>query len=91
MCYKCGKKLDFYSPVSRSETCPSCGADIRCCKNCNHYSPSSHFGCKEHIDELVVEKERANFCDWFSFSMKRDSTVQKNVDAKNQFNSLFGD
>ncbi len=93
MCYKCGKKLDVALPISRSEECPNCGSDVRCCKNCIHYSVGVHYDCKEHVDELVVEKERANFCDWFSLKQcsAETSMSTKEVNAKAQFNSLFGD
>ncbi len=93
MCYKCAKKLDFSLPIARSELCPYCGADVRCCKNCKHYSVGSHYDCKEHVDELVVEKELSNFCDWFSLKTDEPSNnvaVSKSDDAKAQFNSLFG-
>ncbi len=96
MCYKCLKPLIVSAPISRTELCPHCGSDVRCCKNCKHYSLSSHFECKEHIQEHIVEKERSNFCDWFSLNAILDSSEGKNgvlktEKAKNDFNALFGD
>jgi hypothetical protein len=46
------------------------------------------------VDELVKDKERANFCGWFS--VKADFNGEKSGgnkpnDAKKAFNSLFGD
>ncbi len=96
MCYKCSKKLTFSPPIARSEVCPHCGSDVRCCKNCNHFSVGSQYDCKEHVQELISDKERANFCDWFSLnatgSITNKDTFYTQVEtAKNQFNSLFGD
>ena len=65
MCWKCGKPLVLNGTVSRSDVCPSCGADVRSCKNCRFYDPGAHYDCRETIDELVKDKERANFCGWF--------------------------
>ncbi len=94
MCYNCAKPLNFLLPISRTEVCPNCGRDVRCCKNCIHYSVGSHYDCKEHVDELISEKERANFCDWFSLNAKAtigEAVHTKTDDTKNAFNSLFGD
>ncbi len=94
MCWKCGKELTVCSPIARSETCPFCNADVRCCKNCKHFCPGSHYDCKEHIQELVTEKDRSNFCDWFSLNkcISGDlSNTLKEHSAKAHFNSLFGD
>ncbi len=94
MCYKCSNVLDIASPISRTAVCSYCGADVRCCKNCVHFSLGSHYDCKEHVDELIVDKERANFCDWFLLnkSSAQEQAFNKKIDdAKNQFNSLFGD
>ena len=94
MCWKCGKPLEISGTVSRSDVCPDCGADVCSCRNCRFYEPGSHYDCHENIDELVKDKERANFCGWFSlrkeFSADSAKSGQKN-DAKNAFDSLFGD
>ncbi len=96
MCYKCLKMLSFLSPISRSEVCPHCGADVRCCKNCKHYSLGQHYDCKEHVQEFVADKEKANFCDWFMLnsitndSLKNENEKQ-NISLRDNFNSLFGE
>jgi len=93
MCWKCKKSIDAAIPVYRSSVC-SCGTDLHSCLNCLHYSPGSHYDCHETVDELVKDKERANFCGWFS--VKADFNGEKSGgdkpnDAKKAFNSLFGD
>lgn len=95
MCWKCGSSITE-AFISRTSECPVCGKDLHSCRNCVFYSPGSHYDCHESIDELVKDKESANFCD--SFSVKRNfsgnssanlsenSTAQK---ARDAFNSLF--
>ena len=68
-CHKCGKPLsDTYKVmVSRSDTCPYCRADLRCCKMCQFYDPKAYNDCRESMADRVVEKEKANFCDYYKF------------------------
>ena len=67
VCHKCQKPLsDTYKiMVSRSDTCPNCRADIRCCKNCNFFDPKSYNECRESMADRITDKEKANFCDYF--------------------------
>ncbi|MBP3607774.1 MAG: hypothetical protein J6J11_05605 [Treponema sp.] len=90
MCWKCGNSIDV-TEITRLSTCDECGSDLHSCKNCNFYSPGSHYDCHETIDELVVDKEKSNFCD--NFSVKKGDFVKKNDkvnSAREAFNSLFG-
>ena len=91
MCWKCGKKTVINGTVSRSDECPNCGADIRCCRNCKFYAPGAHFDCHETSEELVVDKEKANFCDYFKLNATIPVATDKVENAKDVFNSLFGD
>lgn len=98
MCWKCGKETKISGLVSRSDVCPNCGADIRCCKNCVFYELGAHFDCHETVDELVADKERSNFCDYFKLqcngnlaSNNSRANRKKSEESKNAFNSLFGD
>ena len=73
MCWKCGKPIEINGTVSRSDVCPSCGADVRSCKNCRFYEPGAHYDCRDNIDELVKDKERANFCGWFMIASQTEA------------------
>jgi len=64
-CWKCGAKLES-SDFGRQETCPKCGFDTRVCKNCLHYDPKYNNSCKENQADFLSEKEKSNFCDYFS-------------------------
>ncbi len=83
--------------VYRSSTCPSCKRDLKICLNCRFYSPGAHWDCSESIDEPVRDKDRANFCTFFSF---RDSPLKSAGSAQSQeakekarrkLDQLFGD
>lgn len=85
-CFSCKKELpigdypQISSSISRSETCPHCLSDVRCCSNCNFFDPSSYNECRENSAERVVEKDRSNFCDYFS--LKSDSNSDNKINAK---------
>ena len=91
MCWKCLKDIDT-DDISFTSVCSVCSYDLHCCKNCLFYSPGSHFDCRETIEEIVTDKERGNFCEYFkakkSFidNNKKEDKAQK---AKDAFNSLF--
>ena len=93
ICWKCKKEIDV-TEVHRSTECPLCKADLRCCKACKFYSPGSHYDCKENVDSSVTEKEKANFCDFFSvntsLSAGGSGSEDKAKAAKDAFNALFG-
>ncbi|MCR4626435.1 MAG: hypothetical protein K5640_02190 [Treponema sp.] len=81
MCWKCGSTIEKGTLISRTSECPVCGKDLHSCKNCKFYSPGSHYDCHETIDELVKDKEKANFCD--SFSVRFDFSVSGAGNASN--------
>lgn len=85
-CYSCNAK--FYiskgSTVSRRDSCQSCAADIRVCKNCEFYDVSSYNECREPQANRITEKEKSNFCDFFlisSQSHEKKNEKEKNLDA----------
>ena len=66
-CHFCRAEIGNPREVFRSSTCPTCRRDLKICLNCRFYSPGAHWDCAETIDEMVGDKERANFCTFFSF------------------------
>ncbi len=75
--------------VGRREACPSCGADLHCCKGCRFYDPAAYNECHEPVAERVVEKEKANFCDYFEFADRQTEVVQDEKGAKQKLEELF--
>lgn len=92
VCYKCNAEITESEYVSRSDSCPQCGFDLRCCKNCHFYDSGAYNECSEPQAERVVDKEKSNFCDYFKFSDSGSGTsnggptLQK---KKNPLDDLF--
>ncbi|MBW1668394.1 MAG: hypothetical protein JRI79_08740 [Deltaproteobacteria bacterium] len=91
-CAFCKAPIEINGTVGRRDTCPNCNRDLRCCKQCEFYDPSAYNECREVNAERIVDKERANFCDYFVF---RGSKVPGGVassrvrDAKKALEALF--
>ena len=89
-CYNCSSELDFTegSDVGRSENCQSCYASIRCCMMCQFYDKSAYNECREPTADRILEKDKANFCDYFKLSAGDDNNESKNS-ALDAANALF--
>jgi len=88
-CFQCSKLLEFDSVIGRSEEC-SCGYDVRCCKNCRFYDERSHQQCIESQADKVAEKERGNFCGYFT-PAKIESKIEINHTASKPKSGLEGE
>ena len=94
ICYNCGSELSIDGVVGRSLECPSCAKPVRCCKNCRFYQPGAHWDCRETIPEAVLDKERANFCDYFKLNELKPGDgggkgESSRRSARNDFDALF--
>ena len=63
-CHRCGGEIAD-NLFGRSDRCPGCGSDTRCCRNCKFDDPACGTQCRETQAEPVRERENANFCDFF--------------------------
>lgn len=93
ICWKCKKEINI-NQIHRTTECPLCGTDLHTCKQCSFYSPGSHYDCKETVDDVVTDKEKSNFCDYFrvngNISAVGDNQKDKASAARDAFNALFG-
>jgi len=91
ICHACKNELNTGRDVGKKDVCPLCGADLRCCSNCSFYDTSVSKQCREPGAELVKEKGRANYCDFFSFFQKSsaDSGVVDPARARKALDDLF--
>ena len=64
-CWSCQKKLEFADNIGFRAECDSCHADTHVCKNCEFYDPKVYNECRETSADVVREKERANYCEYF--------------------------
>jgi hypothetical protein len=101
VCFSCRKELDITGRPGRGETCPFCGSDVKVCLNCAFYDESAYNECREPQADRVLDKDRANFCDYFEFreaSGKKSKKGKKGEkaqveagDALNKLKKLFKD
>ena len=67
-CFSCNKEIPDLAPgqkITRSDECPYCYANLRCCKMCEFYDSTAYNECREPAADRIVEKEKVNFCDFF--------------------------
>ncbi len=64
-CFQCNEELAYTDRVGLREECPKCRSDVHVCKNCAFYDPKVYNECREPQAEVVMEKVRANRCEYF--------------------------
>ncbi len=86
-CWNCATEIDTRERVEFRAACPSCDRPLHVCRNCRHYDPAYYNQCRETAAERVVDKERANFCEYFA----PGNAVQaaKTASARTQLEALF--
>lgn len=92
-CWKCGAALNDVSlPLSRLAECPKCRAYLHACRLCEFHDPGLTGRCREERAEAVLDRETANFCDWFKPrpNAHRPGTGARAEAAKSQLDGLFG-
>jgi hypothetical protein len=67
-CAGCGAELGRPERVGRRDACPRCHAELHACRQCRFYDPTAADACREPQAERVVDKTRANFCDYFALA-----------------------
>lgn len=88
-CWSCKTALALRDKPGRGDVCPHCRNDLRVCKNCTFYDAKAYNECREPAADRVVDKERANFCDFFSpFGGQRDMDAKAD-DARAKLEALF--
>jgi predicted RNA-binding Zn-ribbon protein involved in translation (DUF1610 family) len=74
-CWSCSAGLAA-SDYGRENSCLTCGKAIRVCRNCRWFAPGRPNDCEEPMAEEVVDRERANFCDFFEPSSEAGAGEQ---------------
>ena len=90
-CARCDAQLPP-PPYFRNDECPKCAADLHSCVQCARFDPNLNNQCAESQADRVVDKERANFCDWFKAGAGKGGTanhLDAKTDALAKLDSLF--
>ena len=92
-CWKCGGPLaDVAVPFARVAECPRCRADLHVCRMCAFFDPGVRRGCKEPVADDVSDRERANFCGYFTpaAGMGPGAEDRTSRAARAELDGLFG-
>jgi ribosome-binding protein aMBF1 (putative translation factor) len=94
-CWKCGTEFKLPGGPGRSETCHTCGSDLKVCLNCVSYDPRVAHQCRDRRADPVAEKHLANYCEYFDMIRREfvppaeDRTRESK--ARNDLKKLLGD
>lgn len=88
-CHSCGAGQEFAGPLGRRDDCAECGAELRCCRQCQLLDgPTGR--CREPQAEVPREADRANFCDFFVPDRSPSRSANPADGARAAFDALFG-
>jgi len=87
-CFFCGREIEFGERVSFREMCPGCGRAQHACRNCGFHDPAYNNQCREPMAERVVDKERANFCEYFTPGKNRAAAAMP-ARTRKELDELF--
>ena len=76
-CFECGTIATFTDRVGIREECQKCRADLHVCKTCKFYDKAAYNECREPQADVILEKTRANRCDYYQPSVGGDSGPKK--------------
>lgn len=88
-CHSCGGEIELIDKVKRADSCEHCGVDLHCCKNCNFFDPLVHNQCRESTTMWEPDKEKANFCTYFTPRLGEGYEEEDKGAALSKLESLF--
>jgi len=88
-CFHCGRAIEVKERVGFRDECPQCERPLHVCRNCGFYEPGLNNDCRETQAERVVEKDRANFCEYFAPSGTAHAQLSSAVAARANLEALF--
>src|SRR5262245_16096542 len=93
VCWRCGAALsDLPVPFARLAECRNCRTELHVCRMCTYYDTRVAKSCREPVADEVTDKERANFCGYFSpRSQAHAPGNERSADAaRAALDALFG-
>jgi hypothetical protein len=93
-CWRCGTAVKADQlPLSRLEQCLHCHADLYVCRLCRSWNPRYTSKCSHDHAEPPLDRERANFCQYFrpAAGAFRTAGAPAAGTASNDLEALFGD
>ena len=67
LCHACQTEIPLAAgeSIGFRDACDRCRADLHVCLNCAHHDPSAYNECRESNAERILDRDRANRCDYF--------------------------
>ncbi|HEY7752797.1 MAG TPA: hypothetical protein VH856_03180 [Steroidobacteraceae bacterium] len=92
LCWRCGAPVPpDRLPLSRTEECRACHAELHVCRMCRFYDITRSRSCAEPVADEVRDKERANFCGYFEQATGRHQPAGAAAEgARSALEALFG-
>lgn len=90
-CPWCGETVGEGGKIGFRDTCGRCGRDLHICHLCRFHDPAAYNECREPQAERVLDKDRANFCEYFTAGggeENRDGGTEK-ADPRSRLEALF--
>ena len=102
-CSLCGVIVPPPVDIRPDSQCPKCKADLRTCKNCQHFDTGAQFECTERVPERITKKDVRNTCEFFRAKTSieretrdsggappvREASPTNATDARSAFDNLF--
>ncbi|MFQ5633165.1 MAG: hypothetical protein ACE5I1_30730 [bacterium] len=88
-CFHCKKEIAEGTKIFRQSVCENCGSYLRCCLNCKNHDPVAYNQCREPMAEIVKEKDKANFCDYFDPKKEEPEENMRAEEARQRLEALF--
>jgi len=88
ICFSCQKPNSLNAQIGYREECFHCKADLHSCKNCHFYDVKCYNECKEPSADVVKDKEKFNFCDFYK-PTSRGAVLDEKAKLKAAAEALF--
>ncbi|AGH95594.1 hypothetical protein [Pseudobdellovibrio exovorus] len=89
ICFHCNKANTVTAKISFREECLHCRSDLHVCKNCDFYDVKSYNECREPSAEVVRDKEKGNYCDFFTVRKGGSGPMDEKARLKAAAEALF--
>ena len=90
-CHACRVEVTRASgeSVGYRDACERCAADLHVCRNCAHHDPSAYNECRESSAERILDRDRANRCDYFRPGDGTSAATDARKSALGSLDALF--
>lgn len=88
-CFHCHKNNSYQDKIGFRDECVHCRSDLHVCKNCEFYDAKAYNECRETSADVVREKDRANYCDFFSARKSGTGYMDEKAKLKAAAEALF--